>query len=162
MLMGARYYDPQTGQFLTRDPLTPMTRQPYLYTSGDPINFTDPSGLQCTTDISPPGPSGDSVDDISETDFLVANATPFGSEPSAQRPLPQSGGGGEQGSSTNNPFWIRAPSKAIAPPASSRGSRGSRGCLYPGIVPTVLPGGGGRPAANTTVLQGAYWDLQSP
>ena len=43
--MGARYYDPLTGQFLTRDPLTALTRQPYLYAHSDPVNFKDPSGL---------------------------------------------------------------------------------------------------------------------
>ena len=41
----ARYYDPGTGQFLTRDPRNVITRTPYLYASGDPINRTDPSGL---------------------------------------------------------------------------------------------------------------------
>jgi RHS repeat-associated protein len=41
----ARHYDPATGQFLTRDPLTDTTRQPYAYTSGNPLQATDPSGL---------------------------------------------------------------------------------------------------------------------
>ena len=40
----ARYYDPVTAQFLTRDPLTPTTRQPYDYTSNNPLNSTDPGG----------------------------------------------------------------------------------------------------------------------
>ena len=40
----ARYYDPSTGQFLNRDPLQALTRQPYAYASGDPLNNTDPSG----------------------------------------------------------------------------------------------------------------------
>lgn len=41
----ARYYDPASGQFLTRDPASIGTRQPYLYASGNPINKTDPTGL---------------------------------------------------------------------------------------------------------------------
>ncbi|MDQ1436911.1 MAG: hypothetical protein QOK43_540 [Acidimicrobiaceae bacterium] len=41
----ARYYDPATAQFLTRDPLTAITRAPYSYVDGDPLNKTDPSGL---------------------------------------------------------------------------------------------------------------------
>jgi len=41
----ARYYDPRTAQFLTRDPLESATHQPYAYTTDDPINATDPSGL---------------------------------------------------------------------------------------------------------------------
>jgi RHS repeat-associated protein len=40
----ARYYDPATGQFLTRDPLVAMTSQPYAYANNSPLNYTDPSG----------------------------------------------------------------------------------------------------------------------
>ena len=43
----ARYYDPQTGQFLTRDPLEQLTRQPYSYVNDNPLNGTDPTGLDC-------------------------------------------------------------------------------------------------------------------
>jgi RHS repeat-associated protein len=42
--MRARYYDPSAGQFLTRDPLNLVTRSPYLYASGDPVNRTDATG----------------------------------------------------------------------------------------------------------------------
>ncbi len=45
----ARYYDPQTQNFLSRDPLTPTTRTPYTYTNNTPTNTTDPTGLQCST-----------------------------------------------------------------------------------------------------------------
>jgi RHS repeat-associated protein len=41
----ARVYDPATGQFLTGDPLTPMTRLPYGYANNNPLNGIDPSGL---------------------------------------------------------------------------------------------------------------------
>ncbi|MGH9197837.1 MAG: RHS repeat-associated core domain-containing protein, partial [Acidimicrobiia bacterium] len=41
----ARYYDPATGQFLTRDPIEAATREPYGYVGGNPLNATDPSGL---------------------------------------------------------------------------------------------------------------------
>jgi RHS repeat-associated protein len=41
----ARYYDPTSGQFLTRDPLFAMTGEPYGYTGGNPTNATDPTGL---------------------------------------------------------------------------------------------------------------------
>jgi RHS repeat-associated protein len=41
----ARYYDPATGQFLTRDPEEPVTGTPYAYVGGDPLNRTDPFGL---------------------------------------------------------------------------------------------------------------------
>ena len=42
----ARYYDPATAQFLTPDPLTDTTHQPYAYTDNNPLNRTDPTGLQ--------------------------------------------------------------------------------------------------------------------
>ncbi len=40
-----RYYDPQTGQFLTVDPLVAQTGQPFSYANDDPVNLSDPSGL---------------------------------------------------------------------------------------------------------------------
>jgi RHS repeat-associated protein len=41
----ARYYDPATGQFLSRDPLVALTGGPYAYADGYPLNYADPSGL---------------------------------------------------------------------------------------------------------------------
>lgn len=46
----ARYYDPSTAQFLTRDPIVAVTRSPYAYVAGNPLNRTDPSGLVFTND----------------------------------------------------------------------------------------------------------------
>ncbi|NHC47648.1 colicin D domain-containing protein [Motilibacter aurantiacus] len=45
----ARYYDPVTAQFITRDPLEGTTLNPYGYTEGDPLLSTDPLGLFCLT-----------------------------------------------------------------------------------------------------------------
>ena len=39
-----RYYDSQTGQFLSVDPLVEETGEPYAYVGDNPINGTDPSG----------------------------------------------------------------------------------------------------------------------
>jgi RHS repeat-associated protein len=41
----ARYYDPATAQFLSRDPLTATTGAPYSYVDNNPLNETDPFGL---------------------------------------------------------------------------------------------------------------------
>lgn len=41
----ARYYDPATAQFLTRDPIEQLTQQPYQYSNDGPLDFTDPTGL---------------------------------------------------------------------------------------------------------------------
>lgn len=45
----ARYLDPSTGRFLSRDPFPglqtdPRTQHPYAYVGNDPTNLTDPSG----------------------------------------------------------------------------------------------------------------------
>lgn len=41
----ARYYDPTTAQFLSRDPIVSITRQPYQYDRNSPVNGSDPDGL---------------------------------------------------------------------------------------------------------------------
>jgi RHS repeat-associated protein len=40
-----RLYDPATCQFLSTDPMVGLTRQPYGYVNGNPLNSTDASGL---------------------------------------------------------------------------------------------------------------------
>lgn len=45
----ARYYDPQTGRFISKDPVKgvltiPQTQNPYAYAGNNPINMSDPSG----------------------------------------------------------------------------------------------------------------------
>jgi len=47
----ARYYNPQTGRFLSRDPengkpTDPKTLHKYLYASGNPVNRIDPRGRE--------------------------------------------------------------------------------------------------------------------
>lgn len=41
----ARYYDPSTGQFLSRDPAVAVTGSAYGCVEDNPLNGTDPSGL---------------------------------------------------------------------------------------------------------------------
>lgn len=41
----ARYYEPATGQFITRDPAVREMRQPYAYVNDSPPNGIDPAGL---------------------------------------------------------------------------------------------------------------------
>ena len=47
--LGARLYDPAIGRFLSRDPLliprTSTRTNPYAFASNDPVNSSDPSGL---------------------------------------------------------------------------------------------------------------------
>lgn len=46
----ARYYDPSTGQFTTRDPAVAQTREPYAYTADNPLNHIDLTGLRVPWD----------------------------------------------------------------------------------------------------------------
>lgn len=67
-LFGMRYYNPQSGRWLTRDPIGYAGGMNlYAYCDGDPVNNSDPSGLDCgwadgfTRDhfnrpVAPPGP----------------------------------------------------------------------------------------------------------
>jgi RHS repeat-associated protein len=41
----ARYYDPATGQFLSRDPLADLTGQTYAYAGANLLTWTDPAGF---------------------------------------------------------------------------------------------------------------------
>jgi RHS repeat-associated protein len=41
----ARFYDPATAQFVSIDPLVDVTLTVYGYTNGNPLQFTDPSGM---------------------------------------------------------------------------------------------------------------------
>jgi RHS repeat-associated protein len=52
----ARYYDPATGRFLSRDPLPgeetiPLSLNKYLYVHGNPVNLVDPSGQITLMDL---------------------------------------------------------------------------------------------------------------
>jgi RHS repeat-associated protein len=38
LYLRARYYDPSTGQFISRDPITATTRAPYSYSANNPLN----------------------------------------------------------------------------------------------------------------------------
>jgi len=53
--MGARFYNPQTGRFISRDPMkghdeAPISRNPYVYAGDDPVNMRDLSGLDAWSD----------------------------------------------------------------------------------------------------------------
>jgi hypothetical protein len=45
LVVGNRYYDPTTDQFISVDPDVSTTDQPYAFTGDDPLNGSDPLGL---------------------------------------------------------------------------------------------------------------------
>ena len=52
----ARYYDPRSGRFVSRDPApgdptNPASLHDYVYAHGNPVNFTDPSGRSLPTSL---------------------------------------------------------------------------------------------------------------
>ncbi len=47
----ARFYDPATAQFLSRDPLAGATRMPYGYGAENPLLNVDPSGMACLSTV---------------------------------------------------------------------------------------------------------------
>lgn len=55
--LGARIYDPVIGRFLSRDPVvmprTAATTNPYAFAWNDPMNHSDPSGLDCENPTGP-------------------------------------------------------------------------------------------------------------
>jgi RHS repeat-associated protein len=57
----ARFYDPATAQFVSRDPIEALTGEPYSYARSDPRNGVDPAGLEVEEEIPcwlcPPPPS---------------------------------------------------------------------------------------------------------
>jgi RHS repeat-associated protein len=49
----SRYFDPRTGQFLTPDPLLPLTRSRFGFGANHPIDRSDPLGLGAAADWAP-------------------------------------------------------------------------------------------------------------
>jgi RHS repeat-associated protein len=74
----ARYYDPATAQFLTVDPAVSLTRSPYAYVMGNPLNASDTTGLWY---VPPPIPAaqGDTALCAGTAEVPVADAATCGS-----------------------------------------------------------------------------------
>jgi RHS repeat-associated protein len=57
----ARNYDPATGQFLSVDPLAPITGAPYNYAGDNPLNESDPTGLWFGIELPSPTEAAEAV-----------------------------------------------------------------------------------------------------
>jgi RHS repeat-associated protein len=88
--LGARYYDPTSGRFLSADPLgNTSSTSLYDFAGGDPVNFFDPTGrCNSQTNNNPPGPS------------------PFGPLPNFNDPID----GGQNPADPNSSLIINSPS----------------------------------------------------
>lgn len=63
----ARYDDPATAQFLTRDPIYSQTLDAYGYAGNNPLNATDPTGHnKCEAGLNPARWVGNGVDCLSK------------------------------------------------------------------------------------------------
>jgi len=77
--MRAREYDPQTGQFLTRDPLEMETGDPYGYAGGDPLENTDPAGLNwLDSGLNDLGVSDTSIQNFVDASAGIGDTLSFG------------------------------------------------------------------------------------
>lgn len=97
--LGARLYDPVIGRFLSRDPLlvprTAASTNPYAFAMNDPVNRSDPSGLDCIG-VECQGPDGNGFPGGGPTEtnwpglyFPSGPEMPSGANPqSAYRPPP--------------------------------------------------------------------------
>ncbi len=81
---GARYYDPETGRFLTNDPvagdaLNPPSLHKYLYAYDSPMVYTDPWGEYALDDLNERfDPNPNNMDDFMRLTSLVNQATRHG------------------------------------------------------------------------------------
>jgi RHS repeat-associated protein len=78
----ARYYNPATGRFLSRDPedgkaIDPKTLHKYLYAAGNPVNMADPHGRGIIGYALEIGESAESVLALRRTAFAVCSALLF-------------------------------------------------------------------------------------
>ncbi len=79
----ARWYDPVSGQFLSVDPLVDVTRDAYGYAGGNPLQFTDPLGL-------------DWLDAVGEWTAAFGDTVTFGGTEQIRRLISYSMGDGDR------------------------------------------------------------------
>lgn len=72
--LGQRVYDPGFGHFLSVDPLTVVTGDPYLYAAGNPITMSDPNGLD-PGDVNVIGFLGDFNSTLEKSKTIPVNQT---------------------------------------------------------------------------------------
>ena len=127
--VGARYYDPEWGRFITRD--TDLSQKPYQYCDGDPVNFSDPSGgtKKTTKTVTTVIPNSDG----SVTTTVSHTYDDGSSDSNTTTTAPGSGSGTGEGT----------PSGGTPPGGTGTGAPGGTGAGAPGGTGTGAPGGTG-------------------
>ncbi|GEM_PF-3338472 len=167
----ARYYDPSTGRFLSKDPAggklsSPVTQNKYVYANNNPVNAGDPTGLVTNAEMNSwmanvPvtywTPSG------GYTSSFSAYSAAFNASRSAPVPVPD-GGGRASVSSAAAPSSASLPSCSgsadvsiaawIAGPGEALGSP-PLGGSFPEVP--LLPIGGEDASQRVSVSAWAYW-----
>jgi len=113
----ARYYDPATGQFLTRDPMNAITRSPYLYAGGNPVNVTDPAGMEGEDDAPVPTPV-ELPPDASAT--APGTSGPVSDVPVSMPMGCDAGGTGELAWNPFDPLWNWANKQTVTNPGPTK------------------------------------------
>jgi RHS repeat-associated protein len=154
--LGARIYDPVIGRFLSRDPLvvprTAATTNPYAFALNDPVNLSDPSGLDCNGNFGQecqgPGGNGNGFPGGGPSEINPPGLyIPSGATPPGFKPLPAflppsttalvlTEGEAKQLAAAlpPNPRWL--------PPLPSCADRPGELCVIPEIDYSKYPSGG--------------------
>jgi len=137
----ARYYDPATGRFLSKDPAggklsSPVTQNKYTYAGNNPVNAGDPTGMVTNAEMNSwmanvPvtywTPSG------GYTSSFSAYSAAFSASRSAPTPVPMPGGGGSCGQPTGASPIVSRPTSTKTSTSSISGPDGLlQAFIFPG------------------------------
>ena len=115
--LGARIYDPHIGRFLSRDPLkifrSASKSNPYAFAANDPVNHSDPSGLDWANDC------------MGQECLAMDWVLPWGNGGSTGG---GHGGGGNQGGGTSEPPRPKMPPMTGMTDSACQFADGSAGC----------------------------------
>jgi RHS repeat-associated protein len=139
--LGVRLYDPAIGRFLSRDPLFDAANlNPYAFASNDPVNHTDPTGLQGEID-----PTGN-PQPLPGCIFIWCGGVPGGGSGGAQGPKPgpqephtstTTSGGISPGAEPISPAY-KGPDVPTPPPLSYWGPKSPEGLILKTFIQTMV------------------------
>ncbi len=140
--VGARYYDPQFGCFLTRD--TDLSQRPYAYCDGDPVNNTDPTGHDVNDDIKMKLLEQEVAEAFNEAMAALAAsfAAATSSDPSALNNISANPGAGTLGITLGSASVTAGGLNGVGSPSVAVGASGQAGSATVTGGVTYTSGGG--------------------